>query len=312
MNQGDVDGWRRSALLWAGALLLRLAYFAEMWDQPVFTALMVDSRAYDQWARSIAAGDLLGSGVFFQAPLYPYLLGGVYALFGPDPRVVFLLQALLGATACVFLERAGRRFFGPAVGLVGGVLLAVHPTAVFSDGLLQKSSLDIFLMTSFLLLLAKAGGPDPKPRLWAGMGAVLGIFTLTRENAVVLVPVALAWGAVEGFREGARGILKRAVPFLLCLVLVLLPVGIRNLAVGGEFHLTTSQAGPAFYIGNNTMADGMLGELIPGRGDVRFERLSATMLAERAAGRPLTPGEVSRHWMGEATTHRREADRLLN
>ncbi len=35
---------------------------------------MGDSRAYDEWARRIAAGDWIGREVFYQAPLYPYFL----------------------------------------------------------------------------------------------------------------------------------------------------------------------------------------------------------------------------------------------
>jgi hypothetical protein len=44
--------------------------------------------------------------------------------------------------------------------------------------------------------------------------------------------------------------------------LVLLPVGLRNLAVGREFHLTTSQFGPNFYIGNHAGARGTYESLV--------------------------------------------------
>ena len=43
---------------------------------------MGDSRGYDEWARRIAGGDWLGHEVFYQAPLYPYLLGVIYAIAG--------------------------------------------------------------------------------------------------------------------------------------------------------------------------------------------------------------------------------------
>jgi len=36
------------------------------------------------WARQIAAGDILGSGPFFRAPLYAYFLGLIYAIAGPS------------------------------------------------------------------------------------------------------------------------------------------------------------------------------------------------------------------------------------
>ena len=65
-------------------------------------------------------------------------------------------------------------------------------------------------------------------------------------------------------------------------------------------YLTTSQFGPNFYIGNNAGADGTYAALRFGRGSPEFERLDATELAERAAGRTLTPAEVSRYWTGRA------------
>ena len=45
---------------------------------------MGDARGYDAWARRLAAGDWIGTDVFYQAPLYPYFLGVVYALAGHD------------------------------------------------------------------------------------------------------------------------------------------------------------------------------------------------------------------------------------
>src|SRR5262249_22515003 len=77
---------------------------------------------------------------------------------------------------------------------------------------------------------------------------------------------------------------------------VLLPVGLRNAIVGGEFHLTTAQFGPNFYIGNHAHADGTYASLRFGRGSPEYEQSDATALAERAAGHALSPGEVSGYW----------------
>ena len=82
--------------------------------------------------------------------------------------------------------------------------------------------------------------------------------------------------------------------------IVLVPVAVRNGVVGGEWHLTTSQFGPNFFIGNNAEADGAYQPLRYGRGDPLFERDDATALAEAAVGRDLTPAGVSRYWVGRA------------
>ena len=72
---------------------------------------------------------------------------------------------------------------------------------------------------------------------------------------------------------------------------MLVPVAIRNYAVGGGFYLTTSQFGPNFFIGNNPNADGTYTSLRFGRGAPEYERQDATELAEHATGRTLTPSK---------------------
>src|SRR5436190_7166122 len=78
---------------------------------------------------------------------------------------------------------------------------------------------------------------------------------------------------------------------------VLTPVALRNAYVGGGFYVTTSQAGPYFYIGNNPRADGTYQSLRFGRGAPEYERQDATELAEAALGRALSPAEVSSYWL---------------
>jgi hypothetical protein len=85
--------------------------------------------------------------------------------------------------------------------------------------------------------------------------------------------------------------------------IVLMPVSLRNYAVGGRLHLTTSQFGPNFYIGNHDRASGLYESLLPGRGNVRYERIDATELAEQAIGRKMLPAEVSQYWLAKAVTY---------
>jgi tetratricopeptide (TPR) repeat protein len=70
--------------------------------------------------------------------------------------------------------------------------------------------------------------------------------------------------------------------------------------VGGEFALTTAQFGPNFYIGNHAGADGTYQALVVGHGNAADEREDATRVAEQAAGRRLSSGEVSGYWTQRA------------
>jgi len=282
---------------------------------PFFDVLMGDSRSYDAWAQEIAGGEWLGREGFYQAPLYPYFLGAIYAVIGRDLLVARLIQGLVGASACVLLGVATARLLSRRAGIVGGFGLALYGPAIFAEGLIQKSVLDLFF-ACLTLWLATCAAVEPddlarrrsasergclSPRLgwWLALGASIGCFSLTRENGLVVAVAVVLWLLVRG-RAGRRERVLRVSAFGAGVLMVLAPVAARNAVVGGELHLTTAQFGPNFYIGNSERADGSYVSLRPGRGDPQYERQDATELAARALGRPVTPGEVSRYWAARA------------
>ena len=282
------------------AFAVRLVYLYQIEGIPFFYGLISDAERYDAWARSIASGDWWGQTTFYQAPLYPYFLAAVKAALADSPFVTRLAQIVLGSLSCGLLALAGRAFFSPRAGLWAGAVLALYPPAIFFDGLIQKTSLAQFL---FCLLLALLGWQQLRVRAWRSLaiGAVLGLFCLTRENGLALVPVVLVWAWLYRPAErapGARLRFWRTALVLAGLILVLLPVGLRNRFVGGEFVLTTAQMGPNFYIGNNPDATGRYRPLVKGHETPEFEQDDARRLAEQDVGHPLTPREVSRYWSG--------------
>ena len=157
--------------VWLLALAARYFYLWQIYDSDLFRMLQGDARAYDDWAQTIAAGNWLGVEVFYQAPLYPYFLGVLYSIAGHDLLLVRLVQMALGATSCLLLARAGRQFFGAPQGLLAGMLLAINPAAIYYDGLVQKTSLDLFLLTLLLWALGHAANRSEKLRWWFCAGA---------------------------------------------------------------------------------------------------------------------------------------------
>jgi tetratricopeptide (TPR) repeat protein len=289
----------------AVALVVRLLHVWQMRDTLFFSVLMGDSRGYDAWARQLAAGDWIGSEVFYQAPLYPYFLGVVYALVGRDLLAVRLIQAVLGAVSSVALGYATRRLVSPAAGLVAGLMLALYPPAIFFDGLLQKSVLDVLFVCLSLAIIGHIVSTGGRTGSWLTLGITMAALSLTRENALALVAVVLVWAASPRQLPPAiatpradRWPLTAPAAIVVGLACVLVPVAARNYAVGGGFYLTTSQFGSNLFIGNNPLADGSYMSLRAGRGSPEFERLDATELAEQASGRRLTPSEVSSYWTG--------------
>ncbi len=267
-----------------------------MRDSVFFDVLVCDGRQYDAWGRRLAAGDWLGSEVFYQTPLYPYFLGLIYATVGPSAWAARIVQALLGSLACLAAARAGSLYFTHRVGWITGLLLAVYPPAIFFDGIMQKAALDLLFMTS-LLWVTGAVQRQPRLGLFTLAGILLGGMTLNRENAVILIPLLAAWTLWLSWSEALRVKARRVVALIVGMAALLLPVGLRNYYVGGQFLLTTSQMGPNFYIGNHAGASGLYEPLRPGRGDPLFESLDARILAEEDLGRSLSPKEVSDYWM---------------
>jgi 4-amino-4-deoxy-L-arabinose transferase-like glycosyltransferase len=100
------------------------------------------------------AGDWLGRDVFYQAPLYPYFLAVVYRILGESVTAVRLTQACIGATSCALVAAAGRSLFSRS-GALAVWRWRFYPTAIFLDGLLEKSSLMIGFTAALLALLAR-------------------------------------------------------------------------------------------------------------------------------------------------------------
>ncbi len=315
------------------ALGVRLTHVWLSMDVPTVRHPVGDAAGYLAWARAIAGGDWWGGEAFYQAPLYPYVLAGLFTLFGDGVGVVRVAQACFGAASAGLMYAAGRRLFGPTAGMISAIMLALYAPAIHYDGIVQKASLT-GLLTCALLAAAAAR------RAWL-CGVVLGLLALTRENAFVWWPVLAVWlagkaetpkrrnaetsgdeAARQRGRREARGEWRERQPgpqsairnpqsaipsrwrpvvgFALGTLLVLAPVAVRNRFVGGGWTLSTFQAGPNFYIGNGAAADGRYIPLVRGHESPEFERADATRLAQQAAGRTLTPREVSRYWSSQS------------
>jgi len=275
-------------------LAVRLIVLRELSDEPLSRVLLGDAEVFVAWGREVASGAWFGDEVFYQAPLYPYFLAVVFRL-GGDVLAVKVVQALLGAATCVLVAAATGRLFDERAARVAGVVAALYAPAIWLEGMVQKTALATFLSACIVLELARAlerDEEDEPPLLSRTLlaGVLLGLLTLVRENALVLVLPLLSWLVVRASRR------KGAVVFLTGLAVVLVPVGLRNQALGGIFLPTSSNVGVNFYLGNHAGADGLYTPLVFGRGHARYEADDAQEIAEAQRGAELTPAEVSAFW----------------
>lgn len=214
-------------LIVAAAFAVRLLYLTQIENIPFFHHLIGDGKRYWEWAGRIAGGDWLGNATFYQAPAYPYFLALVRLVVGDNLWLAHVAQAALGSIACGLLALAGRAFISPRAGLCTGVIVALYGPAIFFDGLIQKATLSLFLMSALLCLLgwiawnwerrtlmeSVAHARDERSRglklasllgpqvlMFFACGVVLGLLALTREQALLLGVVVLVWLVVRGVR----------------------------------------------------------------------------------------------------------------
>ena len=292
---GRVD-WLAGAAVVVVALLVRLVYLFQLQDSPYFEFEIVDAAIHDQWAKRIAAGQPWNEGVYFRAPLYPWFLGAVYKLTGGAMFGVRLVQLLLGAINCGLVFGLARQLVPRLPSIAAGIAMATYWVAIFYDAELLIPVLSTGLnLLAVIGLFALARRPSA-PRLIAA-GLALGLSAIARPNVLLFAPLAFGWllWTLPRWRTAMRA----AAIYTAAVVLPIAPVTAHNIAAG-EFVLVASQGGVNLYIGNNPQADGMH-VFLPGLTTTTDDIYAgSTALAQREAGRPLRPGEVSKHYSGKA------------
>ena len=91
---------RKETFLIVGLFLLafaiRLIYLNQIASSPDFDTPQRDALWHHNWATEIAEGDWIGDEAFFRAPLYPYFLGTLYAVFPESFYFPRLIQIIIG------------------------------------------------------------------------------------------------------------------------------------------------------------------------------------------------------------------------
>lgn len=239
-------GTRRFALLLLGlflvALVVRVGFVWQSADSDYYQRLVLDSATYHRIA---VDGD--PPEPYWQPPLYPWFLRGVYSLVGqPSPLFVRYLQAFLGAFGVVLLGLLVRRFGSPQAALIAAGAAALAGSLIYFDGELLPASLAALLVLAWLLILAWPGreGSGWKLARPAVAGLILGLLGLLLPSMAVAGGLVLLW---LWRREGVIAALVLA----LAAAIPILPVTIRNQTYEPDLVPVSWNGGINFWIGNN-------------------------------------------------------------
>jgi len=286
--------WRIAAL----ALLLRLVYVFQLSQSAFYHPDRLDPLFYFNWAREIAAGHWIGDEIFVQSPLYAYLVAVFLRILGEGRLFAWVLhgfQVLVGVATCLLIIRIARRVASEREAFTAGLLAAVYGPFLFYEGMVMKTFLSTFLTVFLVDLLIRSEGV--RTARLVGAGIVFALTSLVRDNFVLLLPLLL-FGFVAAFPSlTPRRKTRAAALFTLGAALGILPVTLRNYAVGKEFALLTTGGGEVFYIGNNADANGRY--LPPPFVHATPEKEHDDFIAKASelSGRKLTPGESSGFWL---------------
>ena len=234
--------WRTMLVIWALALVVRLANVAAM---PMEPGLVLGEDAWLYWANALS---LLEHGTFAdpasagRMPGYFLLLAGLMGVFGPSLLGALVVQALLDAVTCVLVGMIGARL-SLSVGLVAGLLAAAWPNLIIVSASVLTDS--FFMLPFTAMLYASVRFLETGSLRWAGWaGLLLGAAIMVRAAAQYfpLAMLLLILAVPLWRRFHWRQSLLAGLVFVVAVALPLAPWMHRNVTQFDTLALT-SQGG---------------------------------------------------------------------
>src|ERR1700676_151271 len=218
-------------------------------------------------ARSIAEGqgfssptDLSTGPSAWAPPLYPYILAGVFKLFGVysalSAWVILAFNSIFAALTCLTLYRIAERIYGISVARAAAWTWAVFPYAIYWPvRVVWETSLTTFLLSLALLLTLRMADEPPRPRMWILFGLLWGMIVLTNTAVVSMLPFCLLW-LLYHLPRRPQQFLGAALCVLMA-ALVVSPWLVRNYQVFGKFILVRDNLPLEMYEANNEQSAGL-------------------------------------------------------
>src|SRR5580692_2875114 len=218
-------------------------------------------------ARSIATGqgfssptDLPTGASAWAPPLYPYVLAGVFKLFGVysalSAWVILAFNSVFAALTCFTLYRIGERIFGITVARATAWTWAVFPYLIYWPvRVVWETSLTAFLLSLALLLTLRMADEPRRLRMWILFGLLWGVIALTNTAVVSMMPFCLLWLLYRLPRHPQQ--LVGAVLCVLTAALVVSPWLVRNYNVFGKFIFVRDNLPLEMYEANNDQSEGL-------------------------------------------------------
>lgn len=294
----DRGDWLPLGVVLAVAFVLRMVFFIlNMKNNPVFFHPIMDALYHHEWATDILRGSAAADDVYFRGPFYPYFVAFLYKLSGSSIAFVVFVQHLIGTASAGLVYFLSREYFSRRVSFVAGLIAALYWPFVYFEGDLLIVTVFVFWNILALLLMAKSLRRDNLLLLVAA-GLCFGLSAIARPSVLIVfpaLPLVLYLNRRLPKKTGAGWIGRTAVLFAGILV-VIMPVMIRNFVVARSIVPIAASGGVNFFIGNNPRSDGSTAIVPDTRADWWGGYYDAIAIAERDEGRKLKLAEVSSYF----------------
>jgi len=187
--------------------------------------------------------------------LYTLYLAGIYALFGHQPVIARLLQAVIvGGLQTYLIYLIAEKSFSKSTGLIAAGITAFYIYFVYYGGALMTEPFYIIAILSSLFLAMQIAETDDREqniKLGICLGFAIAITIILRQVFLLLIPFLFLWIWITRFRHRLRlPILSTILSFSL-VVLCVLPISFYNQYRFGQFVLLNTNSGYALFWGNH-------------------------------------------------------------
>ncbi|HEV2386987.1 MAG TPA: glycosyltransferase family 39 protein [Candidatus Acidoferrales bacterium] len=212
-------------------------------------------------ARSIATGQGFGNPLYhhtgptaWMAPIYPYLMAGVFRVFGiyttTSALAILGLQGLFSALTCIPIFFIARRWFGARTALWAAWMWALFPYAIYlsADFVWENC-----FTTLLLALLVWLGMELDRPRslwAWVGYGLLWGFTAMVNPAALAVLPLVAGWALLR-LRRGGGSWRAPAAALALTFLAAVAPWEIRNYRTFHQWLPFRDNFWLEVWVGNN-------------------------------------------------------------